>query len=244
VSSPRSLLVRLALAAVRQCVCPPGLPVAADRGRPAGEPGGGAWRDAHIFAESPNGPRGDSTLTAEQRSLNQNLILLCNQHHQLIDSDGAPTAGRGLSAVGLRLRRPCPREVCPMYMACGIRACADPASVGLGLWSCGGMAGSTPLMMTGHQRRERARLSRDGRGNRYVASDGHQERAKNLDFLRCQRCGGTRGSPSHEPGTPAQFGILPLGVASAACPGGAGCVPRKTPTGCATPAPLAAWPRR
>jgi hypothetical protein len=44
---------------------------------------------AHIVAESPNGPRGDSPLTTEQRNLYQNLILLCNQHHQLIDSDGA-----------------------------------------------------------------------------------------------------------------------------------------------------------
>ena len=44
---------------------------------------------AHIVAESLNGPRGDSPLTAEQRNLYQNLILLCNQHHQLIDSDGA-----------------------------------------------------------------------------------------------------------------------------------------------------------
>lgn len=43
---------------------------------------------AHIVAESPNGPRGDSPLTTEQRNLYQNLILLCNQHHQLIDSDG------------------------------------------------------------------------------------------------------------------------------------------------------------
>ncbi|MFJ9707323.1 HNH endonuclease [Streptomyces sp. NPDC101234] len=44
---------------------------------------------AHIVAESPNGPRGDSPLTAEERNRYENLILLCNQHHQLIDSDGA-----------------------------------------------------------------------------------------------------------------------------------------------------------
>lgn len=44
---------------------------------------------AHIVAESPNGPRGESPLTPEQRNLYQNLILLCNQHHQLIDSDAA-----------------------------------------------------------------------------------------------------------------------------------------------------------
>jgi hypothetical protein len=44
---------------------------------------------AHIVAESPNGPRGDSPLTAEERNQYPNLILLCNQHHQLIDSDAA-----------------------------------------------------------------------------------------------------------------------------------------------------------
>jgi hypothetical protein len=44
---------------------------------------------AHIVAESPNGPRGKSPLTTKQRNLYANLILLCNQHHQLIDSDGA-----------------------------------------------------------------------------------------------------------------------------------------------------------
>ena len=44
---------------------------------------------AHIVAESPHGPRGASPLTPEQRNLYPNLILLCNQHHQLIDSDGA-----------------------------------------------------------------------------------------------------------------------------------------------------------
>lgn len=40
---------------------------------------------AHIIAESPDGPRGDSPLTLEQRDLYPNLILLCNNHHQLID---------------------------------------------------------------------------------------------------------------------------------------------------------------
>jgi hypothetical protein len=44
---------------------------------------------AHIVAESPNGPRGDSPLTTEQRNRYENLILLCNQHHQLIDSKEA-----------------------------------------------------------------------------------------------------------------------------------------------------------
>jgi hypothetical protein len=44
---------------------------------------------AHIVAESPNGPRGDSPLTTEERNRYENLILLCNQHHQLIDSKEA-----------------------------------------------------------------------------------------------------------------------------------------------------------
>ena len=44
---------------------------------------------AHIVAESPSGPRGQSRLTAKQRNAYPNLILLCNQHHQLIDSEGA-----------------------------------------------------------------------------------------------------------------------------------------------------------
>jgi hypothetical protein len=44
---------------------------------------------AHIVAESPKGPRGKSPLTVKQRNLYPNLILLCNQHHQLIDSEGA-----------------------------------------------------------------------------------------------------------------------------------------------------------
>ena len=34
---------------------------------------------AHIVAESPNGPRGTSPLSAEERNLYPNLILLCNQ---------------------------------------------------------------------------------------------------------------------------------------------------------------------
>ncbi len=41
---------------------------------------------AHVVAESPDGPRGDSSLTLEERNRYENLILLCNTHHQLIDS--------------------------------------------------------------------------------------------------------------------------------------------------------------
>ncbi|WP_155980830.1 tetratricopeptide repeat protein [Nocardia sp. CNY236] len=41
---------------------------------------------AHIVAASVRGPRGDSPLTRADRDRYENLILLCNQHHQLIDS--------------------------------------------------------------------------------------------------------------------------------------------------------------
>ncbi len=53
--------------------------------------GGPADRDAilgemaHIVAESPNGPRGTSPLTLEERNKYENLILLCNVDHQRID---------------------------------------------------------------------------------------------------------------------------------------------------------------
>ncbi|NTX15488.1 hypothetical protein HUA76_32430 [Myxococcus sp. CA056] len=40
---------------------------------------------AHIVAESPDGPRGESQLTPEQRSKYQNLILLCKLDHKRID---------------------------------------------------------------------------------------------------------------------------------------------------------------
>ncbi|KYF74729.1 hypothetical protein BE17_15255 [Sorangium cellulosum] len=39
----------------------------------------------HIIADSPNGPRGASPLTAEERDRYSNLILLCNVHHKVID---------------------------------------------------------------------------------------------------------------------------------------------------------------
>ncbi len=40
---------------------------------------------AHIVAESPDGPRGESPLLLAERNRYENLILLCNVHHQLID---------------------------------------------------------------------------------------------------------------------------------------------------------------
>ncbi|MDB5292195.1 MAG: hypothetical protein JWL69_3436 [Phycisphaerales bacterium] len=42
---------------------------------------------AHIVAESPDGPRGDSPLTADQRDLYANLILLSKAHHKLVDDN-------------------------------------------------------------------------------------------------------------------------------------------------------------
>lgn len=41
---------------------------------------------AHIVAESPKGPRGDSPLSVDERNDYHNLVLLCSQHHQLIDA--------------------------------------------------------------------------------------------------------------------------------------------------------------
>jgi hypothetical protein len=40
---------------------------------------------AHIVAEQPDGPRGQSDLPLEQRNKYANLILLCNVHHKQVD---------------------------------------------------------------------------------------------------------------------------------------------------------------
>lgn len=42
---------------------------------------------AHIVAEKIKGPRGDSTLSLEERHAYGNLILLCKDHHKLIDDN-------------------------------------------------------------------------------------------------------------------------------------------------------------
>ncbi|MFP5269620.1 HNH endonuclease [Coleofasciculus sp.] len=42
---------------------------------------------AHIVADSPDGPRGESDLTPEERDEYSNLILLCPTHHTLIDKN-------------------------------------------------------------------------------------------------------------------------------------------------------------
>lgn len=40
---------------------------------------------AHIVADSRQGPRGDSELTSEERKRHSNLLLLCKDHHRIID---------------------------------------------------------------------------------------------------------------------------------------------------------------
>jgi hypothetical protein len=41
----------------------------------------------HIVAEEPDGPRGDSSLTPEDRNRYPNLIVLCKAHHELVDQN-------------------------------------------------------------------------------------------------------------------------------------------------------------
>jgi len=41
--------------------------------------------EAHIVAKDPNGPRGNSTLSSDERDKYSNLILLCKIHHKLVD---------------------------------------------------------------------------------------------------------------------------------------------------------------
>lgn len=46
-------------------------------------------KNCHIIAEKPEGPRGNSILSDEDRNCYPNLILLCISHHDLIDQDPA-----------------------------------------------------------------------------------------------------------------------------------------------------------
>ena len=41
---------------------------------------------AHIVADSRQGPRGDSPMSDEERDQHTNLVLLCGDHHKIIDS--------------------------------------------------------------------------------------------------------------------------------------------------------------
>ena len=44
---------------------------------------------AHIIAQKPDGPRGESTLSPKERDSHKNLILLCPDHHTLIDKNSS-----------------------------------------------------------------------------------------------------------------------------------------------------------
>lgn len=44
---------------------------------------------AHIVAEKEDGPRGKSPLTHQQRNLFSNLLLLCKEHHKVVDDNEA-----------------------------------------------------------------------------------------------------------------------------------------------------------
>src|SRR5262245_44419505 len=41
---------------------------------------------AHIVAESPDGPRGNSPLSLEERNRHPNLLVLCTEHHTIVDA--------------------------------------------------------------------------------------------------------------------------------------------------------------
>lgn len=43
---------------------------------------------AHIIADSPNGPRGDSKLSLQLAAEISNVMLMCDEHHRLIDREG------------------------------------------------------------------------------------------------------------------------------------------------------------
>lgn len=44
-------------------------------------------QEAHIVAESENGPRGESPMTKAQRDAYPNRVLLCLEHHKIVDDD-------------------------------------------------------------------------------------------------------------------------------------------------------------
>src|SRR5947209_6952338 len=44
---------------------------------------------AHIVGESNNGPRGDHPMPLEERNRYENLILLCEEHHHVVDGQVA-----------------------------------------------------------------------------------------------------------------------------------------------------------
>jgi hypothetical protein len=54
---------------------------------------------AHIVAEQPTGPRGDASVPALDRNSYPNLLLLCQEHHQLIDAQEAAYGVERLRAM-------------------------------------------------------------------------------------------------------------------------------------------------
>jgi hypothetical protein len=42
---------------------------------------------AHIIADSPEGPRGDKTLSPQLKAMLSNIMLLCDKHHRLVDKE-------------------------------------------------------------------------------------------------------------------------------------------------------------
>lgn len=59
---------------------------------------------AHIIADSPEGPRGDKELSEKLCDKKENLILLCKEHHKLIDDAG------GVEMFGVKLLRELKRK--------------------------------------------------------------------------------------------------------------------------------------
>lgn len=55
--------------------------------------------ECHIVAREENGPRGNADLTAEQRDKYNNLLLLCNVHHKLIDDQANTYTVEGLKEI-------------------------------------------------------------------------------------------------------------------------------------------------
>ncbi|HEX3745396.1 MAG TPA: HNH endonuclease [Bryobacteraceae bacterium] len=54
---------------------------------------------AHIVAEQPDGPRGNSDLSADQRNSYANLVLLCNVHHKQADDQPAHFTVKRLKTI-------------------------------------------------------------------------------------------------------------------------------------------------
>jgi hypothetical protein len=55
--------------------------------------------EAHIVADKPDGPRGDSPLPSEDRDKFDNLILLCKIHHKIVDDQKNAYTVEGLRQI-------------------------------------------------------------------------------------------------------------------------------------------------